>query len=160
MDTTKAMNLALQQMSFHGLSDWAFIWTNRLREHGRCSHKLQTIYLSKPLTKAKEKDHVLNTILHEIAHALVGPGHSHNDVWKAQALEIGCDGKARCAKNYDDEDLPPKWVMVFEGEIVKRWFRKPKKSTFDNIKYTWITKRKAETYGKLSIITYAEYKNG
>ena len=37
---------------------------------------------------------VENTILHEIAHALT-PGKGHGPVWRAKAIEIGCDGK-RC----------------------------------------------------------------
>lgn len=33
--------------------------------------------------------HVIETILHEIAHALT-PGNGHNHVWKEQARELGC----------------------------------------------------------------------
>jgi hypothetical protein len=31
-----------------------------------------------------------DTLLHEVAHALVGAGHGHGPVWKAKAREIGC----------------------------------------------------------------------
>ena len=31
-----------------------------------------------------------DVILHELAHAIVGPGNGHNDTWKACAREIGC----------------------------------------------------------------------
>ena len=36
-----------------------------------------------------------NTLLHEIAHALAGHEHNHDEVWKATARSIGCDG-CRC----------------------------------------------------------------
>ena len=34
-------------------------------------------------------DQVRDTILHEIAHALVGPGHGHDAVWKRKCREVG-----------------------------------------------------------------------
>jgi hypothetical protein len=37
----------------------------------------------------------MDTILHEIAHALVGARHGHDRVWRATALRIGCSG-TRC----------------------------------------------------------------
>ena len=40
-------------------------------------------------------DHVIDTLLHEIAHALVGHKHGHDAVWRRKALQIGCNGK-RC----------------------------------------------------------------
>ena len=46
------------------------------------------------LSKKNLKE-IKNTILHEIAHALVGPKHGHNEIWKQKALEIGCDAE-RC----------------------------------------------------------------
>jgi predicted SprT family Zn-dependent metalloprotease len=33
-----------------------------------------------------------NTVLHEIAHAIVGAVHHHDNVWRDCAQRIGCDG--------------------------------------------------------------------
>ena len=33
------------------------------------------------------------SLLHEIAHALVGRKHNHDAEWKAKAREIGCTGE-------------------------------------------------------------------
>ena len=40
-------------------------------------------------------DEVKDTLLHEIAHALVGSQHQHNTTWRDKAIEIGCKGN-RC----------------------------------------------------------------
>lgn len=157
MNTDKALGMALHHMEKHGLDDWSFEWTRAVREYGRCNYSRKVIYLSKVLSAVVDELHVLDTILHEIAHALVGPGHHHNDIWKAKAKELGCTPNATCARSYDDKQLPPKWVMVFEGEIISRWFRKPRQTTFAKLPYTWAKGRKDETYGKMEIISYEQF---
>jgi predicted SprT family Zn-dependent metalloprotease len=47
------------------------------------------------LVELNTEARIENTILHEIAHALVGCGHGHDLTWKRMALAIGCDGN-RC----------------------------------------------------------------
>ncbi len=47
-------------------------------------------------------EEVKNTLLHEIAHALVGPGHRHNRVWRQKAREIGCDAKVTHNLNFSE----------------------------------------------------------
>jgi hypothetical protein len=42
---------------------------------------------------------VRNTILHEIAHALVGPSHGHDGVWRAPARLMGCNGSRCCDRS-------------------------------------------------------------
>lgn len=37
-----------------------------------------------------------NTILHEVAHALVGPGFGHNQTWMEKAREIGLENPTPC----------------------------------------------------------------
>ncbi len=55
-------------------------------------------------------EEVKDTILHEIAHALVGKAHHHDDVWRAKALEIGCSGR-RC---HDLQFTPPRYLVTCE----------------------------------------------
>lgn len=52
--------------------------------------KISYHFLRGPTTTEKE---IRNTILHELAHVLVGSHHDHDKVWKTVALKIGCDGK-------------------------------------------------------------------
>ena len=41
----------------------------------------------------KVKD-IKDTILHEIAHAIVGPGHGHDAAWRAVAINLGVHPRA------------------------------------------------------------------
>jgi hypothetical protein len=99
-------------MAKHGLIDWRFSFTKSQRSFGTCSYNYREITLSAPLVMVNNEKRVMNTILHEIAHALT-PKHNHDAVWVAKAREIGCTGQA-C------------WKPVrFGGDTVevKRWLR-------------------------------------
>lgn len=92
MKLLEASNLARATMAEHLDVSWQFAWDNALRRAGRCSYRTKTISLSKPVTEISDEAEVLDTILHEIAHALVGPNHGHDAVWRAQAQALGSSG--------------------------------------------------------------------
>ncbi|WRQ08712.1 SprT-like domain-containing protein [Mycobacterium phage miche] len=79
---------------------------NAKRRAGQCNHGLRVISLSKYLMAQRSYEDTHNTITHEIAHALVGPGHRHDAVWSRKHRELGGDGK-RCFE-HTDEKTP--WV--------------------------------------------------
>lgn len=83
----------------HGLTEvgWVFSINRRKRAVGLCSYRDKTIYLSEHFLES-DPDEIANTLLHEVAHALVGPRHHHNHVWRKMARSIGCTGD-RCASN-------------------------------------------------------------
>ena len=93
MELNSAESLARQLMKEHGLTDWHFRWSSALEQYGSCSHRTKPISLSKRLTPLCEEHQVRDTILHEIAHALVDHWRNHDEVWRAMALQIGCSGK-------------------------------------------------------------------
>jgi len=84
--------LALDLMSKHGLTDWKLEFDNAKRRLGLCIHSTKTISLSQNYLPLRPIEETKNTILHEIAHALVGGRHGHDHVWQQKAREIGCDG--------------------------------------------------------------------
>jgi predicted SprT family Zn-dependent metalloprotease len=65
------------------------------------------ISLSYEFTKHVSDEEIRDTILHEIAHALVGKAHNHDEVWRAKALEMGCTGR-RC---HDVQFSPPRYIV-------------------------------------------------
>lgn len=91
MDLYSALDLGKQLMSQHGLTQagWKFGFDNSVRRFGVCKYRLRSISLSKHLVRLNSDIQVKDTILHEIAHALVGFHHHHNSIWKAKCVEIG-----------------------------------------------------------------------
>jgi predicted SprT family Zn-dependent metalloprotease len=113
MDLRRAEALCREMMAKHGLgSTWAFGWINRSsRTLGRCTYHSSIfgcfggkIELSKTFVSVNEEPAVLDTILHEIAHALT-PGAHHGPAWKRKCLEIGAKPE-RCSTS-EDKVCPP-----------------------------------------------------
>lgn len=87
--------MARELLDEHGLVDWTVVFDRAKRRAGVCRAGVREIGLSGPLTELHDEAEVRDTVLHEIAHALVGPRHGHDAVWRATALRIGCSGR-RC----------------------------------------------------------------
>lgn len=93
MDNVTARSLAHALMRQHGLEpEWAFRFDPRWNGNF-CFHEKKLMTLSEPLTLRSDISDVRLILLHEIAHALVGPGHGHDGVWKAKDLSIGGKGE-------------------------------------------------------------------
>jgi predicted SprT family Zn-dependent metalloprotease len=89
MDLDDAEIEARRLMREHGLSHWQFEWDQSKRYFGRCWHSRYKISLSLPLTAANDRAHVIDCILHEIAHAHVGHDAAHGPIWQAEARRRG-----------------------------------------------------------------------
>lgn len=125
MDLDAAAALALRLMRRHGLTNWTLIFDNAKTRAGVCRHELQQIGLSQPLTRLHVDAEVRDTILHEIAHALVGARHGHDKVWRSKARLIGGSGE-RCITSIAGP-LPGEWVGVCPvGHVVER-HRRPER---------------------------------
>ncbi len=94
MDLNRATDLATTLMTTHGLSDWLFRLNKSKRCLGVCKAGERTIELSTAYVFQNTEEHVRDTILHEIAHALVGIQHGHDTAWKEMCLLLGCHPKA------------------------------------------------------------------
>jgi hypothetical protein len=89
--------LAYDLLSKYGLriQGWTFIWGMKKNAFGTCrfGHKVIELSYYMNILGKVDMDEIKDTLLHEIAHALVGAGHGHDSVWKRKAIEIGCTGR-------------------------------------------------------------------
>lgn len=116
MDLHAAMALARGYMSEHGLTaqGWHLALDGAVSRCGSCHHGRRRITLSRHYIKLNGQPEIVNTILHEIAHALNGNMRdAHGPAWRAIARRIGSSGE-RCASR--TVAMPPK---RFVGECEK-----------------------------------------
>lgn len=134
MDILEAGKKAIRLMGQHGLikAGWDFRFNNNVTRGGVCYHPFRgapgRIELSRHYCKKNSEEDVIDTILHEIAHALVGPYHGHNRVWKMKCVEIGARPR-RCLA--DHAEMPKgRWRATCK-ECKKEYdkHRKPKRLT-------------------------------
>lgn len=102
MDRSKAAQLLRTELDKHQLNDWsirlnAVSLDSRHQYMGLCSHVDKCIILNAHHVDLHEEFDILNTIRHEVAHALVGAGNGHNDTWANKAKEVGCTHIAPCS---------------------------------------------------------------
>ena len=105
MDKSYAGFLATHNLYKHGLLEhgWKFRWHNKKVALGTCSYNRKLIYLAEWYVELNDKDEVMDTILHEIAHALAyhrhgSAGRGHGRIWKSICREIGAKPE-RCSKD-------------------------------------------------------------
>jgi predicted SprT family Zn-dependent metalloprotease len=106
------LNLARSEMNKHGLIDWDLDLDYAKVRAGACFFNEKKISFSRNFVKKSSHEDINDTILHEIAHALVGPKHGHNKVWKEMALKLGCSAQ-RC---HTLEFSEYKWVRSCVNE--------------------------------------------
>lgn len=93
------MELMLRFMEPANIRDgrtWTLGFHDGTYAFGACDYKKHRITLSATLVMSNGDDDVRSTMLHEIAHALVGSMHRHDSVWRRMCLSIGGDGEVTC----------------------------------------------------------------
>ncbi len=98
MNRNNASELTKQELHKYGLTDWGVRISTDAESPflGLCSYKDKIIILNAHHIDIHSDVDIINTIKHEIAHALC-PGQGHNDIWASKAKEIGCDNTLPCS---------------------------------------------------------------
>lgn len=99
MNRITASKLLREELDSHGLNDWGVRQTTDPNQPflGICMYRDKCIILNAHHVDIHPDAEVICTIKHEVAHAIVGPGNGHNEVWATKAREIGCDNTLPCS---------------------------------------------------------------
>ena len=107
--------------------DWRFAWDHAKQRAGSTQFDSRLITLSRHLAPRFTMEEVEQTLLHEVAHAIVGHGHGHNAVWQATANSLGYRG-SRTLDSVDTSDLAPYLGVCPRGHTTAR-HRRPRQLT-------------------------------
>jgi predicted SprT family Zn-dependent metalloprotease len=117
--------MATALMRQHGLHDWQLVWDRAKTRAGVCRPGARQIGLSRVLTELHSEAEVRDTVLHEIAHALVGVQHGHDAVWRATARAIGCSATRTITTSAPKPPAP--WVGTCPAGHVSTRHRRPER---------------------------------
>lgn len=125
MEVGSALGLAAELVRRHGLDGWTVTLDRAKMRAGACRFDARQITLSAQLTRLHDESEVRDTILHEIAHALAGPGHGHDAAWRSTALRIGCTGQ-RCS-SVEAPRVDGSWVGTCQAGHRHHRHRRPER---------------------------------
>ena len=115
--------MAQELMGEHLDAAWSFGFDNAKRRAGLCDFQRRRISVSRYLSARYDDEVNRQTILHEIAHALAGPGAGHGSAWKRQAAALGYTGGVTHHGETATELAP--WVGTCPGAHTVYRHRRP-----------------------------------
>lgn len=156
----ETLALLAAKLEEHGLAvaGWTCGLDGAVRRFGLCRCGRRQITVSRYLAAINPHAEVLDTILHEISHALAfiehGEGCGHDHRWRAIATRIGARPR-RCFSNTETNTVAGSYYLVHRdtGEVFHTYYRRPRVTDFADF---WIRGRRAETEGKLVVVSATE----
>jgi len=87
---------AFRLLEEQGLDDWGFEFLEARRTAGLCIYKRKVIAVSRPFIRLNSDLEIIDTVKHEVAHALVGSQAHHGPIWRLKCIELGGNPEATC----------------------------------------------------------------
>ena len=116
----------------HRLSDWTFKLGSYKRNLGRCYANLKLITISEWHAMHDTDEQVMETVRHEIAHALIPDVKGHGPQWQARAIQVGCKDISHKCNDPQLTRPPGRWYAICGCLKRHTWLKRPKR----NLKYT------------------------
>lgn len=102
VDEHRIAELVSSKLSEYGLVGWNVIFSRERNRLGYCNYNTKEICISRRVILTSW-DEAVDTALHEVAHAIVGPGKGHGLAWKNAAASLGAKTRA-AAVGYVNRD--------------------------------------------------------
>ena len=94
MDLKELELIVRREFLKHGLHDWTFGLARTKRRLGVCKYRPKRIEIAEYYARNSSLESVIDTLLHEMAHALAGPAAQHGPAWKSVAIRLGAIPRA------------------------------------------------------------------
>ena len=108
MDLKELETIAAQELKEHGLHGWTFGLADTGRRLGVCKYRAKRIEIADYYARNSPPETVLDTLRHEIAHAIAGPAAKHGPAWKAVAVRLGATPRS-CETSHQAVVKPGDW---------------------------------------------------
>jgi len=95
MSEREIAELAYELLAENGIHNYRVTFSNRMvRTIGVCYYDLRELRFASKVAAVNDRSLTEDVVRHEVAHAVVGPGHGHGEVWKAAARRLGAKPRA------------------------------------------------------------------
>lgn len=109
--------LATNFLKYYGLAQIG--WSVSMNDHdnhlGECDFDNKSLNFSRTLLSGVNNLQRIDTILHEIAHAVAGPAAEHGPGWKKIAKKLGAVPQAK-AHLHGSKEYPYIWQIICPNE--------------------------------------------
>lgn len=144
----------------------AIVVNRKANYFGQCDCRKRTVCVNLHLHRHSDREQVVDTMLHEIAHALdhsiYGRSSQHGEKWKTICIEIGCNDKAT---SKSATKVQYTYVMCLHDrdnsilEFVRGYNRKPTRTTIGKyLPHTFLKRDEEGTLGKLIVYPWNTWK--
>jgi predicted SprT family Zn-dependent metalloprotease len=121
--------IARQEMRANGLHGWTFGLSDAKRRLGVCKYRTKRIEIAAYYARHSPEESVLDTLRHEIAHAIAGPAARHGPKWKAVAIKLGATPES-CETSGQAVVQPGDWQATCPAcEKTVHLYRQPRSVT-------------------------------
>ena len=108
MDLKELEAIAVRELKANGLRGWTFGLTGTKRRLGVCKYQAKRIEITEYHVRNNPPSTVLDTLRHEIVHAIAGSAAKHGPAWKAVAVRLGATPRA-CDDSHETVVTPGDW---------------------------------------------------